>query len=940
MNKAAPRRHTSHRLPPWIVLILSLATIGMILGVDLRATHEDLTQREGERLAHAADVVGSTLSRSLQSTTVALDAIAPDLLLLLAGRDEVDDVNRRMEFMVSAMIGVRTLLLVDAGGTVLASNRSTLIGLNFQNDDRYQAIRDDPKPGKLYISPPFVTPHGVFTITAGKAVMRPDGSFAGYAVAAIDPDYFSMLLEASIYAPDMRTLLIHGAGRVIHCVPRDARILGSDLNARSDSLFRRHMQSGERKSLITGMTAITGENRLAAFVSVAPVASPTDQALVVSLSRDLDAVYAPWQRDLLVRSLLFGMLAVMSVAGLGVFQRHQWRNEAQLAAEEAERERLEEALHADRQYLADVVWGTDAGTWEWNLQTGAIHVNERWAGLLGYTLEELSPFSAETWRSLTHPDEHKMIDGLVGQLIAGRIDSVEVKTRRRHKDGHWVWILDRGRAVERDANGQALRLAGANLDISAIQTALHYARSLLEASLDPLMTIGLDGRIMDVNEAAENLTGLPRDALIGRDFADCFTDAEHAREGWQQVFVAGRVRDYPLTLKHVDGALTEVLYNASVFRDENGNVAGAFAAARDVTPLRETQRRLERTNAEGQMLRRMSDMLQSCQAVDEGVTIIEAGLQQLFPSATGRIFTIDASGHLLMEVSRWGQDRVDHVAVLTPTDCWALRRSHVHDFGYAHSITPRCLHCASDTSIYLCLPLQAQGQPLGVIHLIPSGDPDTLARERELAETVADSLSLGLANLRLRENLQTLSMRDPLTGLYNRRFMEEGLQREISRAARAQRHLAVAMLDLDHFKRFNDDYGHDAGDAVLTAFASLMLGFRTGSDIACRYGGEEFLLVLTDIDRDHARQRLDDFRNSVTRLVLHHRGQALPGMTVSIGLALFPDHGRHAAELVTAADQALYRAKHSGRNRVVLAGEGDEGDAPHDNAPPAPAEAD
>ena len=134
MNKAAPRRHTSHRLPPWIVLILSLATIGMILGVDLRATHEDLTQREGERLAHAADVVGSTLSRSLQSTTVALDAIAPDLLLLLAGRDEVGDVNRRMEFMVSAMIGVRTLLLVDAGGTVLASLTSSPGGGIVLND--------------------------------------------------------------------------------------------------------------------------------------------------------------------------------------------------------------------------------------------------------------------------------------------------------------------------------------------------------------------------------------------------------------------------------------------------------------------------------------------------------------------------------------------------------------------------------------------------------------------------------------------------------------------------------------------------------------------------------------------------------------------------------------------------------------------------------------
>lgn len=926
MNKAAPRRQSSHRLPPWIVLVLSLATIGVILGVDLHATHESLTQREGERLSHAADVVGSSLSRNLQTTSVALGAIAPDLVELLAEKKTVADVNRRMESMVAAMSGVRTLLFVEVGGTVLASNRTGLIGLNFYNDERYRAIREDRKPDKLYVSPPFVTPNGVFTITAGRAVLHADGSLAGYAMAAIDPDYFSMLLEASIYAPDMRTLLIHGAGKVIHCVPRDARILGADLRAHSDSLFNRHLQSGEPRSLIDGVTATTGEHRLAAFVSATPTASPADQALVVSLSRDLGAVYAPWRRDLLVRSLMFGILALSSVGGLWVFQRHQLHNEAQLAAEEAERQRLEEVLRADRQYLADVVWGTDAGTWEWNIQAGTAHVNERWASLLGYTLAELEPITSDTWRELVHPDDVKVVDDMLEQFLPGKIDAIEVKSRRRHKDGHWVWSLDRGRAVERDAEGRALRVVGATLDISAtqaaeirIQNALHYARSLLEASLDPLMTIGLDGRIMDVNQAAEHFTGIPREQLIGQAFADCFTEPEQARESWQQVFVAGRVRDYPLTLKHVNGGLTEVLYNASVFRDEQGNIVGAFAAARDVTLLRESQRRLERTNAQGQMLRRMSDMLQSCQAMDEGVSIIEAGLQQLFPQAKGRILMIDASGHLLVEVARWRRDGVGHAAIITPADCWALRRGHVHDVGFAQSLGPRCRFCSDDEPVHLCLPLEAQGQPLGVIHLVPSGDDDTLARARELAETVADSLSLGLANLRLRENLQTLSMRDPLTGLYNRRFMEEGLQREIGRAVRAQHALAVAMLDLDHFKHFNDDYGHDAGDAVLTAFASLMLGFRTGSDIACRYGGEEFLLVLTEIDREHALLRLEGFRQSVSRLVLQHRGQALPGVTVSIGVALFPDHGQHASELVKAADQALYRAKSSGRNRVVVA---------------------
>jgi|GEM_PF-930992 len=931
MRTSEPHRSSSARLAPWIILSLSLLIIGGVLGFDLHSAHKTLREREGERLTHAAEVVSVTLGRRLQATANALAAIAPDLPQLLAGELSQAAANARMETMVSAMTGVRTLLLVDASGDVLASNRPLLLGMNFHEDERYRHIREASKPDMLHLSEPFVTPHGVFTITAGKGILDVDGRFAGYAIAAVDPDFFSQLLAASVYAEDMRTLLVHGAGKVIHSVPTDARLAGSDLGAAAHSMFNRYRAGGTDKALISGTTATTHEHRLAAFRSIIPTTTQADVPLVATLSRDLDAVYAPWRRDLVVRGLLFGALTLISVGGLWAFQRSQRRSEAALAVEEAERERLEQALREDRQYLAEVVWGTDAGTWEWNLQTDAVRYNERWAGLLGYTLDELAPVSLDTWRTLTHPDDMPELKGIVQKLFDKEIDHFETKVRMRHKDGYWVWILDRGRVVERDATGKPLRLAGAHLDISTSQTAeirtqaaLRYARNLLETSLDPIMTIGLDGRIMDVNDAASNLTGLAREQLIGSQFADCFTDPALARDACQRVFALGHMRDLPLTLKHVDGAVTEVLYNASVFRDEDDRIAGAFAAARDITQLRQSQRELERKNAEGQVLGQMSDMLQSCKSVVEGVPIIQAGLQQLFPGAQGRLLLTHSSGHVLEEVSRWGQPPEDQVALdISPADCWALRRSHVHDVGFEHSLNPRCHHLPDDGRPYLCLPLQAQGQPLGIIHLIPDGETEASAHTRQLAESVADSLSLSLANLRLRENLHTLSMRDPLTGLYNRRFMEEGLEREISRATRTHGSLAVAMLDLDHFKRFNDQYGHDAGDAVLIAFAKLMLGFRTGSDIACRYGGEEFLLVLTDIDASRALHRLDSFRHAVSQLTVQHRDQTLPGITVSIGFAVFPADGRHTGDLIKAADQALYRAKETGRNRVEPAAPND-----------------
>lgn len=925
---AGRRRPASDWRTPWIILALGLVAIGSILGFDLYTAHKALTEREGDRLTHAAEVVSSTLARRLQATANALDAISPDLAQLLAGEMSQAAANSRMEAIVSAMTGVRTLILVDAAGDVQASNRPLLLGMNFQDDDRYRVIRENPAHQWLHVSRPFITPHGVFTITAGKAVLHPDGRFAGYAVAAIDPDYFSQLLAASVYAEDMRALLIHGAGTIIYSIPDDPALAGFDLGAAPDSLFNHHLASGARTSLISGLTASTAERRIAAVSTITPETTPADFPLMVSLSRNLDAVYAPWRRNLIVSGLLFGALALISTVGLWVFQRSQRRSEADLAAEEAERARLEQALRKDRQYLAEVVWGTDAGTWEWNLRTNAVHFNERWAELLGFTLAELAPISIDTWRTLTHPDDLAILNELSEELIPGRIEFFEARVRMRHKDGHWVWILDRGRAVERDAEGKALRLAGAHLDISAAQdaelrtqAALRYARGLLEASLDPIMTIGLDGRIMDVNEAAEQLTGLSRAQLIGRNFADFFTAPEQAREGYQRVFALGRVRDLPLALEHADGTVTEVLVNASVFRDEDERISGAFAAARDITQLRRYQRALERTNAESHLLGQLRDMLQSCHTVLEGVPIIRNGLQQLFPDASGRIFLVDASGHALEEASGWGQYGERHAsATVAIADCWALRRGHVHDIGFGHTLNPRCQHLAGSAQPYICLPLRAQGQPLGVIHLLAGGgDADTGAHVRELAESVADTLSLSLANLRLRENLLALSMRDPLTGLYNRRFMEEGLEREINRSGRAHRALAVAMLDLDHFKRFNDDYGHDTGDMVLVAFADLMHGFRVGSDIACRYGGEEFLVVLTDIDAPQALDRLERLRESVAQMSLHHRGQALPAVTVSIGMAMFPADGRSGASLIRAADEALYRAKAGGRNQVVQA---------------------
>jgi diguanylate cyclase (GGDEF)-like protein len=191
-------------------------------------------------------------------------------------------------------------------------------------------------------------------------------------------------------------------------------------------------------------------------------------------------------------------------------------------------------------------------------------------------------------------------------------------------------------------------------------------------------------------------------------------------------------------------------------------------------------------------------------------------------------------------------------------------------------------------------------------------------QERAVAARFGEVIKVGLADLQLRERLRIQAIRDPLTGLFNRQYLEETLPRECQLAQRRKSPVSVAMLDIDFFKEVNDSYGHEAGDEILRALGELLRTAVRSSDIACRYGGEEFVLVLLDADLGTAVPRLEQIRLSIKKIQRTYRGRALPSITASIGVADFPAHGDSPAELVTAADEALYAAKRAGRDRIVV----------------------
>jgi len=263
-------------------------------------------------------------------------------------------------------------------------------------------------------------------------------------------------------------------------------------------------------------------------------------------------------------------------------------------------------------------------------------------------------------------------------------------------------------------------------------------------------------------------------------------------------------------------------------------------------------------------------------------------------------------------------------AVFSPTECWPLRtgRAHLVEDTRAGVL---CRHLPDPPPpAYLCTPLVAQGNALGVLcvasELGANEGPVGLSQPKlRLADAVAAQLALGLANIQLREILHSQSIHDALTGLFNRRYMTETLEREVHRARRGGRPMAVLMVDVDAFKQQNDIFGHEAGDALLRVLAGLLQHSLRKEDIACRYGGEEFVLVLPDAALDDAARRAEQIREAVKTARVQN-GDAMVGpVTVSIGVAAFPEHGPDGAALLRSADTALYVAKRLGRDRVSIA---------------------
>jgi diguanylate cyclase (GGDEF)-like protein len=312
----------------------------------------------------------------------------------------------------------------------------------------------------------------------------------------------------------------------------------------------------------------------------------------------------------------------------------------------------------------------------------------------------------------------------------------------------------------------------------------------------------------------------------------------------------------------------------------------------------------------------MADVLQSASDHADANAVLKATAVELVPGFSGALYVFNNSRDRLVLSTTWARAENDALPeTINPNACWALKRGKPH-LNRGDSTKLCCAHhVGSETSLEI--PMIARGEIVGLLQLFASGISavERLEHITDLGSALADGMSLALANMALREKLRNQALRDPLTGLYNRRYMEDCLQRFVRLAERENREISLIMVDLDHFKRLNDEHGHSFGDQVLRDAALTLTGSLRETDIVCRFGGEELVVILPDCPLERAADKAELLRLRIEELSSTHGAD----ISASFGVASVPHTSQSVTDLLQAADQALYKAKQGGRNQVAKA---------------------
>ena len=477
---------------------------------------QDIEATEADRLQGQVRAISQNLERQLGGVAAALRGLRADLPEWERG-DLARRARVRMQALCAALPGLRTMVLVDAQGRLVADARPEDLPPAPAVAGWFQRLSTRPDPAVLYVSPPFLTQDGERAVNLAVALVGDDGRFEGAIAATLDGAYFQTLLSSVLYAPDMTARIVHPDMSVLVVTPTEARD-DSLIAERVAEAFARHLATGRPDSVARARSAWGGD-RLAALRTLSLPNLGMDQPLLLGVGRSVRALRLPWRQQTEVIAAA-GLGAVLA-SGLGLLALQRRRSEREVAAaerlaqEQRDAERLRLALH-----------GADLALWDVNLVTGEAAVNERWATMLGQTPGEPGGTGRE-WEALLHPEDRSWVLARQQDHLDGRSEHFEASYRLRHRDGHWVWVLDRARVVQRDEHGKPLRMVGTHLDITQrvmaeeeVRRGHNKSRALLAALHSGVVQHAPDGRVLDANPAACRILGLSLEQMRGKREAD------------------------------------------------------------------------------------------------------------------------------------------------------------------------------------------------------------------------------------------------------------------------------------------------------------------------------------------------------------------------------------------------------------------------------------
>lgn len=582
----------------WGLLLTAIAAAWAGMAVWLTLEHEQLYERETAMLQSQARTLDSIVSQQLDAVRGALGTIVTDH----AGWDAralQAQAGPLLSTLAKAMPGIRVLSIVDAQGIVQASSAPQLIGIDASRRDFFRVPRQQPHAERIFVSAPFTSALGAYTMTLSRALLDAQGRFAGSIAISLDPSYFRLMLDSARGDLQTWSALAHSDGLLFSLSPHKDSWLGRNLLSQPNSLLERHLRGAADASVIRGFSLVSQDERLVALRTLhgRDFGADLDKPLVVAVGRSVAALEAPWKRQ---RNQLLASAGLLSLGAiLGMLMR-----ERRLRTVEAMRLRQRQLEADSAQRMALALDGAALGMWQWQVDSGDAVFDERWCSMLGYTRDELQP-SVQTWQQLLHPDDKALTEAALDDCLQGRSAVYTLDFRLRHRDGDWRWIHSNGRVIERDAQGRALRMTGTHLDITAAKQAearlieqARHTQAILDNMVDGVITIDARGIIASFNPAASRIFGYTADEVIGRNVSMLMPepDASH-HDGYLHNYMRGQQPRVIGVGRDVDGRRKGgniFPMNLAVSRVEHQGEVVFIGLIRDITERKKAEAQIER----------------------------------------------------------------------------------------------------------------------------------------------------------------------------------------------------------------------------------------------------------------------------------------------------------------------------------------------------------